>query len=237
MSAGRDPLHDKIALVCGAGRPLGYSAALALAQAGASIAAHDLTLAGVEATLAQLENLGCPARMYISDCGKGLPARALVEDVLADYGRIDILVHAIHAQPAGTLLALDEWDWQHTLELNLNSAFLLMQSVLPAMQEQGGGVILNLLSGLQGSPSLPLAVSQHGLAALTHSAAAQLMPYNIHCYAVDAGIDGSAGQTEAALQDLLVYLCSPEANPYSGQTLHPGDLPQPLVGRKNALIS
>lgn len=217
-------LTDKVALVCGAGRRLGRSAALALAQAGASIAAHDLALAGIETTLAQLDGLGCAARPYISDCGKGLPTRALVEDVLADFGQVDILVHAIHARPAGTLQDLDEWDWQHTLELNLNSAFLLMQAVLPAMQEQGGGVILNLLSGLQDSSSLPLAASQHGLAAFTQTAAAQLMPYNIVCYAIDAEYDISAGEAETALQDLLVSLCSPEARPFSGKTLRPGNL-------------
>ncbi len=216
MSPTRETLQGKTVLVCGAGRPLGRNVAVTLARAGADLALHDLNLRSLEATAEQARALGAHCRTYVSDGGKGLPVRALIEDVVADFERLDALVHALHADPPGGLLSLDEWDWQHSLELNLNGPFLLLQTAAPLMQAQGGGAFVFLLSGLDNPAAPALMASQHALAALVEAASAELMPYNIKCSAATTGDD--LDWDSAALQDLLVEMCSPADRPTSAKT-------------------
>ncbi len=221
-------LSGKVGLVCGAGRPEGRAAATALARAGANLALHDLTPIHFEETIAEIQPFKVSFRSYINDTGKSLPVQALIDDVLADFGRLDVLVHAISAAPRGDLLAQDEWDWQHSLEMNLNGPLLLMQAAAEVMRPQGGGTILLVLCG-NSAESLALACAQAALTTLVRQAAPELMTYNINCHAIEArapsGIvhpEGSAIDL-AALQELVLALCSPTAMRLSGQVVRAGD--------------
>ena len=205
-------LSGKVFLVIGAGRPLGRALALGLGQAGASVAAHDLLPTHLDETIRLLEQAGAPCQAYTGDTGKGLAARALVDDVLTDWGRLDALVHCLHAAPLAGLLALDEWDWQRTLEINLSGPFLLMQAAAAAMREQGGGTLVNVLETSPAGHSLALDASQHGLAGLSRAVAAELLTYNINIAAVDAA--GAA--SPAALVEEVIGLCRPAAEPPPG---------------------
>jgi 3-oxoacyl-[acyl-carrier protein] reductase len=229
-------MDGQVVLVCGAGRAAGRALAIGFARAGAAVAAHDLTPVHLDETRRQVEAAGATCRTYTGDTGKGLPARALIEDVLADFDRLDVLVHAVHAAPKSGLLDLDEWDWQRTLELNLSGPFLLMQAAAAVIKEQGGGVMINLLQDEDAEPgSLPLAVSQSGLAALSSRAASDLMAYNIRCCAIRlSGLtlvtgtalaaDGNEPEWPAELQKLALFLCGPEAEKWNGATLSTEDL-------------
>ncbi len=179
-------LQGKVILICGAGRPIGRALALAFAQAGASIAAHDLSPNHLDQVLTQVEAAGGTVHTYVSDIGKGLPARTLIEDVLADFGRVDGLVYAIHASPAGKLASLDEWDWQRSLEINLTGLFLLIQTLLPVMEAQGVGMVCQINHPDSTNPAL--AASQQACARLLQSAAAELLTYNINSCAVNAPV-------------------------------------------------
>jgi NAD(P)-dependent dehydrogenase (short-subunit alcohol dehydrogenase family) len=227
--ADERPLHGKVVLIVGAGRPLGRVLALGFAQAGASLALHDLSPVHLDATVAQVQALGVECRSYTGDIGKGLPCRALVSDVLDDWQRLDVLITCLHASPPARLLELDEWDWTRTLELNLSGPFLLTQAAAPAMIEKGGGTLIFVQAGPTADSSPALAASQAGLTGLVRAASAELLPYNIYSYAVDAGdfedsgdeVD-SASAVTAQLQELAVYLCSPAAVGQTGQVVRPG---------------
>lgn len=171
----------RVALVCGAGRPPGRQIALGLAAAGWQIAAHDLQPLHLEELRAQIEASGCLCRTYVGDTGKGLAARALIEDVLNDWGRLDVLIYCLQAAPSADLLMLDEWDWQRSLEINLSAPFLLAQAAVAVMREQpGGGGIFFVTQPQLAQSSLALAAAQAGISGLVEAVASSLLAYNIH---------------------------------------------------------
>ncbi|HLF32334.1 MAG TPA: SDR family NAD(P)-dependent oxidoreductase [Xanthomonadales bacterium] len=217
-------LTGKVVLIVGAGRPLGRLLALGFARAGAKLALHDLSPVHLDETAAQVQALGAESRCYTGDVGKGLPCRALISDVLDDWQQLDVLVTCLQAEPPAGLLQLDEWDWTRTLELNLSGPFLLAQAAAPVMIEQGGGAIIFIQSDKAAEPSPAFSASQAGLNGLALAAAAELLPYNIKSYAVDAGDLGTAGDAldpaslaALQLQAKVVYLCTPAAVNSAGQ--------------------
>jgi len=225
-------LENKVILLVGAGRPIGRALALGFARAGAKLALHDLSPVHVDETAALVKELGTECRTYTGDIGKGLPCRALVSDVLDDWGRLDVLVTCIQAAPQAGLLELDEWDWTHTLELNLTGPFLLAQAAVPVMQEQGGGTIIFVQAGTSDKLLPALTASQAGLVGLARAAAIEILPYNIHSFTLAAGdlsgwdVEQDSGPAVKAIQELAVALCSPTAARLNGQVVFPGRGPQ-----------
>ncbi len=228
MSRAGVNLRGKVVLLSGAGRPLGRTLVEAFARAGADLALHDLLPGHLDDACQMVGKLGVPCRAYTGDSGKGLPARQLVSDVIADWDRLDVLVNCLHARPSAGLLELDEWDWTRTLELNLSGPFLLTQAAAAQMRAQGGGVILNVLGSIPARPSAALDASQMGLAGFGRAIAAELLTCNIHIYTIDAG--ESAGYLECPregkspiprLQSLALSLCTPAAAERTGQVLRP----------------
>lgn len=223
------PLEGKVVLVVGAGRPLGRILALGFARAGASLALHDLSPVYLDETINQVHALGAESRSYTGDVGKGLPARALISDVLEDWQRLDVLVTCLHAAPTAGLLELDEWDWTRTLEINLSGPFLLAQAAVPVMQQQGSGTLIFVQANTAGNLLPALTASQAGLVGLVRAAALELLPYNITCSTIAAGNlsdwDDTAPDHPAvkALQRTAVRLCSPDAVRLSGKVIFPGD--------------
>lgn len=228
MNANGVDLIGKVVLISGAGRPLGRALTEGFARAGASLALHDLLPDHLDETCQMAAALGAECRNYTGDSGKGLPARQLIADVLADWGRLDVLVNCLHARPSAGLLELDEWDWTRTLELNLSGPFLLAQAAAAAMREQGGGVILNVLASLPARPSAALDATQMGLAGFTRAIAAELFAYNIYAFSIDAGetaafleSPGAGASPVAALQSLALFVCTPAAANRAGSVLRP----------------
>lgn len=181
MSGANGSGGARLALVCGASRPPGRQIALGLASAGWRIAAHDLQPLHLEDLRAQIEAGGSLCRTYVGDTGKGLAARALIEDVLNDWERLDVLVYCLQAAPSADLLMLDEWDWQRSLEINLSAPFLLAQAAAAVMREQpGGGGIFFVTQPQLAQSSLALAAAQAAINGLVEAIASSLLAYNIH---------------------------------------------------------
>jgi len=176
-------LSGKIVLVTGAGKGSGRLAAEAFAGAGASVAANDITPINLDETVARIQAAGGTVRAYVADIAKKLPVQGLLNQVIDDFGRLDVLVCCAEVEPRQLLIEMDEWDWVRTLDVNLTGAFLLVQSAARIMKTQGGGTIL--LAGDRARDHLhhgAYAASKAGLAAFAERAADELRESGIRVH-------------------------------------------------------
>jgi NAD(P)-dependent dehydrogenase (short-subunit alcohol dehydrogenase family) len=238
---------DKVVLVTGAGRGIGRAIAEAFARQGAAVAANDITPVNLDETVRRITAEGWRCKDYVYDIAKKMPVQAMIEKVIDDWGRIDVLVNNAGVEPHAALLEMDEWDWRRTMDVNLNGAFFAIQSVGRVMREQGGGAIVNIASiagrahGLKDRSAY--VASKLGLIGLTREAARELAAYNIRVNAVCPGVietDMTANlrQNEAVLQkwledipqgrlgtpqdvvNLVLFLCSEAAAYLTGQAIN-----------------
>jgi NAD(P)-dependent dehydrogenase (short-subunit alcohol dehydrogenase family) len=180
-----DDFAKKIVLVTGAGKGTGRGVAEALAARGASVAVNDVSPVNLDETVAHITAAGGHVKAYMEDIAKKMPVQTLLNQVLDDFGRIDILVNCAEVEPQKTVLEMDDWDWQRTLDVNLTGAFLLTQSVGRIMKDKGGGVIIHVGERAKG-PEKRAAyfTSKAGLAALSALAAYELSDDGIRVYHV-----------------------------------------------------
>lgn len=238
---------DKVVLVTGAGRGIGRAIALAFAAQRACVAVNDINPTNLDETVAQIEAAGGRAKAYLFDLAKRMPVQAMIELILQDFGRIDILVNDAAVEPHAAILDMDEWDWHRTLDVNLSGAFFTIQHAGRAMRAQGGGVIVNLGASEGRAQDLEQRAayfaSKMGLIGLTRAAAAELAAYNIRVNAICPGMIEPEAQPaphvdEASLQErlaaipqgrlgqrqevvsLVLFLCSPQATYITGQAIH-----------------
>ena len=239
--------RDRVALVTGAGRGIGRAIAEAFAAQGAAVAANDITPVNLDETVARITRTGGKVKDYVADVALKMPVQVMVEQILDDWGRIDILINNAGVEPHAPLLDLDEWDWRRTLDVNLTGPFLTIQSVGRVMREQGGGVIVNIASiagrahGLK--DRVAYVASKTGLIGLTREAARELAAFNIRVNAVCPGVietemtaalrqdqammtkwledipQGRLGQP-ADVVGLLFFLCSDAAAYLTGQAIN-----------------
>jgi NAD(P)-dependent dehydrogenase (short-subunit alcohol dehydrogenase family) len=210
--------EGKVVLVTGAGRGVGRAIAEAFARQGAIVAVNDITPINLDETVARIQNSAGQVKDYIFDIAKRLPAQALVEQVLEDMGRLDILVNHANVKPRAVILDMDEWDWQRTLDVNLSGTFYLRQTSGRAMRDQGGGVIVNVGS-LGGQPQAlkgraAYIASNNGLAGLTQAAADEFAAYNIRVNMVWAGLLAASIYPEQ-----ILHICSASAAHINGQVI------------------
>jgi NAD(P)-dependent dehydrogenase (short-subunit alcohol dehydrogenase family) len=177
--------EDKVILVTGAGKGTGRGVAEACAALGARVAANDISPVNLDETVRRITANGGVVKAYVEDIAKKMPVQTLLNAVLDDFGRIDILVNCAEVEPQKSVLEMDDWDWQRTLDVNLNGPFLLTQSAGRIMQEKGGGVILHVGERPKGSEKRAAYFSSKaGLAALSALAAYELSEYGIRVYHV-----------------------------------------------------
>lgn len=134
----------KVVLVTGAGKGTGRRLAEAFAAAGARVAVNDLTPVNLDETMRRIAAAGGQARAYVQDVTKKMPVQALVSAVMEDLGGLDILVCSAEVEPVKSLLDMDDWDWQRTLDVNVSGVFLLIQAAARGMaaRNQGGTILL-----------------------------------------------------------------------------------------------
>lgn len=144
-------LGDKVALVAGAGCVgpgwgNGRAIAARFAEEGARIFAVDKNLEAMEETLARVREAGGEATPHICDITDTKAVAEMVAACHARYGRIDILVNNVGAPIPGGPVLLTEDQWRSQLDLNLTTVFLTCKHVIPVMEQQGGGAIVNVSS-------------------------------------------------------------------------------------------
>ena len=182
-------LEGKKALVTGGGRGLGKATCLALAREGVDVAVIDLYNA--EETAKEIEELGSRAMAFSVNVLKEDEVEAMVDRIVAEWGRIDILVNNVGGDHAFLLedLPVSQWDW--TMDINLKGLFICTKAVAEVMKKGGGGKIVNMASiaGLRMTMYGGIAYSAAKAAVLgfTRHAAFELGPYHINVNAVCPG--------------------------------------------------
>jgi len=178
-------MKDKVVLVTGAGRGIGRAIATHCAAAGAVAVVNDINPDTAEATVKAITESGGRAVASIADVAQKMAVQTMHYEILDKFGRVDVLVNNARIEPGGSVLTLDEWNWDRVFGVNLKGPFLCMQTVARGMKEQGGGVIINLLGPqLMDGRHVAYIASQVGLASLTIECARELVAYNIHACAV-----------------------------------------------------
>jgi len=181
-------LKDRVVLVTGASRGIGKAIAIALAAAGADVAVNYRReeAAGHE-VCAEIRRLGSRAVAVQADVSLAPEVERLVTTVERDLGPVGILINNAGVSQIKPFAELDEVDWDEMLRVNLKSAFLVTQRVLPGMRTRRWGRIINLSSvaAQTGGVIGPhYAASKAGLIGLTHSYASLLAKEGITSNAI-----------------------------------------------------
>ncbi|MGQ9840225.1 MAG: SDR family NAD(P)-dependent oxidoreductase [Anaerolineae bacterium] len=173
-------LAGQVALVTGGAVRVGRTICLALAGRGVHVAFTYLPGEPAEQTAAEIAALGVQALALPLDVREpGAPAR-VVEQVIARFGRLDILVNNASVWLRAPFLEITPEAWQMALDVNLTGPFLMSQAAAPHMLRQGSGLIINItdLSAYQTWREYAHhAASKAGLVALTRVMAAELAPH------------------------------------------------------------
>ncbi len=191
---------DQVVLVTGAGKGTGRRSAEALAARGAIVAVNDISPINLDETMAHITSTGGRGKAYVEDIAKKNPVQTLLNQVLDDWSRIDILVNAAEVEPTLAVLEMDDWDWQRTLDVNLSGAFLLTQSVGRIMREKGRGIIIHIGERAKGlDRRAAYFASKAGLEALIKSASEELSTFGIHVHFVNPQDTGDVVERVIAL--------------------------------------
>lgn len=190
-------LEGKTALVVGAGSSgpgwgNGKAAAMLFAREGAKVLCADLNAAAAEETANLIRGEGGTADAVRADASKAADVEAMVARCLERFGRIDILDNNVGIAEVGGVVALAEADWDRVFAVNLKSCFLTMKQVIPVMEQQGGGSIINISSiasiRYTGVPYASYYASKAAMNHLTRATAVEYAPKQIRVNAILPGL-------------------------------------------------
>ena len=236
-------LSGKVAIITGSGRGIGRAIALKYAQEGADVVITDLKIdESVEAFVRELEALGVRAKAYSSNAADFEAAHQLIEQVVKDFGRVDVLVNNAGITRDGLMMRMTEDQWD--LVINLKSAFNLIHAVTPVMLKQRSGSIINMASvvGVSGNAGQTnYSASKAGMIGLAKSIAKELGSRGVRANAIapgfiitdmthalseevrkqwEAQIPLRRGGTPEDVANVATFLASDLSSYVTGQTIH-----------------
>lgn len=186
-------LDNKVAIVTGAARGIGEAIALKLAEHGANIAftyVSDSSADKASALQQKIETLGVKAKAYKSNAADFAASETFVNDVLKEFGNIDICVNNAGISKDNLLLRLSPDQWDDVINVNLKSVYNMTKQVIRPMMKAKKGSIINMSSiiGIRGNAGQSsYAASKAGIIGFTKSIAHELGSRNIRCNAIAPG--------------------------------------------------
>ena len=238
-------LEGKTAVITGAARGIGKSIALRLAAEGANIAFTDLAYnESVQALEGELTAMGVKAKGYASNAANFADTNDVVAKIVADFGRIDVLVNNAGITRDTLLMRMTEEQWDMVINVNLKSVFNFTKAVQSIMLKQKSGSIINMSSvvGVSGNAGQAnYSASKAGIIGFTKSVAKELGSRNIRCNAIAPGFiitdmtnQLTAEQRDAWVQNIplrrggtpedvantTLFLASDLSSYVSGQVIH-----------------
>lgn len=184
-------LEGKVALITGAARGIGKAIAEAYAKQGAQIAFTDMAPEeAIAATEKEIAAHGTKVKGYRSNASNLAESSATVEQIVKDFGRIDILINNAGITRDSLLMRMSEEQWDLVIGINLKSAFNLTKAVTPIMMKQRSGSIINMSSvvGVSGNAGQSnYAASKAGMIGFTKSIAQELGSRGIRSNAIAPG--------------------------------------------------
>ncbi len=240
-------LEGKISIVTGAARGIGAAIALKLAEHGSHVAFSYVSNSSAEKAAAletQLKGLGVKAKAYKSNAGTFADCESFVNDVVKEFGTVDVCVNNAGISKDNLLLRMSVEQWDEVMDINLKSVFNMTKQVIRPMMKAKKGSIINMSSivGVRGNAGQSsYAASKAGIIGFTKSIALELGSRNIRCNAIAPGFvetdmthylkddDGAAeflkkiplgrfGRAEE-IADTTLFLASDMASYITGQVL------------------
>jgi len=192
-----DRLRDKVAIVSGAGAigpgwGNGKATAVLFAREGAKVLVVDINLVAAEETKEIIEKEGGDCESYQADVSRSVEVQAMVERCIKIYGRVDILHNNVGITELGGAVDTTEESWDRVIAVNLKSQFLTCKYVLPYMENQGGGAIVNISSitaiRYTGVPYISYSTTKAAILQLTQSIALEYAERNIRANTILPGL-------------------------------------------------
>lgn len=183
-------LDAKVSLITGAAQGIGLATALKFAQEGAIVVACDVQQAGVDAAVSQCQALGAEAVGFVMDVTQRSMIDAVVEQVKARFGRIDVLVNNAGITQDARLQKMTAEQFDRVIDVNLRGVFNCTQAVADVMVAQGSGVVLNASSvvGIYGNfGQTNYAATKFGVIGFTKTWSRELGPKGVRANAVAPG--------------------------------------------------
>lgn len=180
-------LKDRVCLVTGGGSGIGRATCRVFAREGARLALADKNLPAAQETA----RLACNDPLVIeADMGRPDDVRRMIDETLARYGRIDVLVNNAGYGIPGTVVDTSDADWEALMAVNVTGVFVACKAAIPAMAREGGGVIVNVASvvatvGITNRAAY--CASKGAVAALTRAMAIDHVHQNIRVNAIAPG--------------------------------------------------
>lgn len=183
-------LNGKVALVTGASSGIGEAAALALAAAGAKVAVSGRRKERLDDLVKRIEAAGGVGLALPGDVSVEADATASVEDTIAKFGRLDILVNSAGVNEAGGIESLPIEQWRRVIDINLMGTIYTCRAAFPHMKAQGAGDIVNISSTAgrrSGWRFASYSTSKFGLTGFTESLRQECGPVGVRVSIVEPG--------------------------------------------------
>ena len=238
-------LVGKVAIVTGAARGIGKAIALKFAAEGADIAFTDLNIdENAKNTEAEIAALGVRVKAYASNAANFEDTHTVVEEILKDFGHIDVLINNAGITKDGLMMRMTEQQWDAVINVNLKSAFNFVHAVTPIMMRQKNGSIVNMSSvvGVSGNAGqCNYSASKAGMIGLAKSIAKEVGSRGIRANCIAPGfiitemtgalseevkeqwakqIPLRRGGTPEDVANVAAFLASDLSSYVSGQVIH-----------------
>jgi 3-oxoacyl-[acyl-carrier protein] reductase len=238
-------LEGKTALITGASRGIGKAIALKFAMEGSDIAITNIADdEEFKTTIREIEAVGVNAKGYVSNAASFEDSQRVINEVVRDFSRIDILINNAGITKDTLLMRMTEDQWDSVIAVNLKSVFNLTKAVLMTMIKQKSGTIVNMSSvvGVSGNAGQSnYSASKAGIIGFTKSIAKEVGSRNIRCNAIAPGfiltemteklpedvkkdwaekIPLKRGGTPEDVANTALYLASDLSSYVTGQTIH-----------------